>query len=119
MATWTEEQKKEIVDKYLARNPTPSNSVQIVEEIAEDLGLPKNSVRMALSNAKVYIKKTDAAVLDIQTSDKPARKSKQSSLDELAGAISKAGQEVDEAIVSKLTGKAAEYFVKVITGITR
>ena len=35
----------------------------------------------------------------------------------LIAALGDAGQEVDEEIISKLTGKASQYFTKVITAI--
>lgn len=124
MSTMDDETKQEIVDAYLKANPTPENSMDIVNELAEELGKSANSIRMILSNAGVYVKKTaKAATTTSKSSDsdevKTSRKSKQSSIDDLSDAIRNAGQEVDEAIVSKLTGKAAEYFNSIIRSISK
>lgn len=123
MSTMDDETKQEIVDAYLKANPTPENSMDIVNELAEELGKSANSIRMILSNAGVYVKKTAKAATTSKSSDsdevKTSRKSKQSSIDDLSEAIRSAGQEVDEAIVSKLTGKAAEYFNSIIRSISK
>ena len=45
------------------------------------------------------------------------RVSKAAAAEALIAALGDAGQEVDEEIISKLTGKASQYFTKVITAI--
>lgn len=111
---WTDESKAEAVELYEAANPTPETSMEIVKEIADDLGESPNGVRMILTKAGVYVKKTAAAKAG-GTGTKAVRVSKQDAQDALAAAITDAGQEVDEDVVSKLTGKAAQYFTKVLT----
>ena len=45
------------------------------------------------------------------------RVSKADAQDALTAALSDAGQSVDEDVISKLTGKAAQYFTGVITAL--
>lgn len=123
MSSIDDETKQEIIEAYQKANPTPENSMDIVNELAEELGKSANSIRMILSNAGVYVKKVAKTATTSKASDsdevKTSRKSKQSSIDDLSEAIRNAGQEVDDAIVSKLTGKAAEYFNSIIRSISK
>lgn len=108
MATWTDELKEEAVSLYLKGKPTPDNSMDIVGEVAEQMGFSPNSVRMILSKAGVYVTKSQAA----KTEKKAAgtRVSKESAHAALIEKLEAAGKEVNEEIISKLTGKAASYF---------
>lgn len=112
----TNPEHQEIIDRYLEADPTPETSLDIVAQIAEDLGKPKNSIRMILSNAKVYVKKTAAATVGSkgEGTDKAPRRSKQVALEELTALIVKLGQDPNEEIIAKLTGKAADYLANVI-----
>ena len=113
---WTDEKKQEAVDMYTAEEPTPENSMEIVKDIADQLEESPNGVRMILTKAGVYVRKTPApsggsgggggsrvSVADAQAA--------------VTSALSDAGQEVDAAIISKLTGKAANYFATIINNI--
>ena len=116
---WTDEAKAQAVEMYTAEEPTPENSMEIVKEIAAELGESPNGVRMILTRAGVYVKKTPAtkstssgggnggggsvSVADAQQAVKDA--------------ISDAGLEADDAIISKLTGKAANYFAEIINKV--
>jgi len=111
---WTDESKAEAVESYTDANPTPETSMEIVKQIADDLGESPNGVRMILTKAGVYVKKAPA-VKASGGSTGGTRVSKQAAQDALVAAITDAGQEVDEDVVSKLTGKAAQYFTKVLT----
>ena len=118
MATaWTEELKQEVIAKYEGAGPTPENSTEIIKDIAEEIEMSPNGVRMVLVQAGVYVKK-DASAPSAKTTkaagDKPARVSKESAIAELREAIEGAGKEVDDDILSKLTGKAAVYFLSVL-----
>lgn len=119
MAVWTDELKEKVKQMYLDAEPTAETSVEIIKDIAEDLEQSPNGVRQVLVQAGVYIKK-EAAAEKAKTSGKTSagegtkRVSKESQLDLLKEAIKAAGHEVDEDIVSKLTGKAATYFAKVL-----
>lgn len=115
--TWTEESKKEVVDRYLAEEPTAETSAEIVKTIAEDLEISPNGVRQVLIQAKVYVKKEAATSTGKSGGDKPASKrvSKESQIDALKAAIEAKGAKIDEDILSKLTGKAAAYFTEVLS----
>ena len=113
---WTDESKAEAVELYTQENPTPETSMEIVKDIADQLGESPNGVRMILTKAGVYVKKTPAAKSS-GGSTGGTRVSKQAAQDALVAAITDAGVEVDEDVVSKLTGKAAQYFTKVLTAV--
>lgn len=105
---WTDEKKQQAIEMYEERNPTSENSVEIVKEIATELEESANGVRMILSKAGVYIKKAPTA--SASSSEGSKRTSKAQALEDLRAAINDVGGEVDEDILGKLTGKAAQYF---------
>ena len=107
---WTDESKAQAISMYQEREPTPENSMEIVSEIAEELGESPNGVRMILSKAGVYVKKEPAAGANKTTKSASTRVSKEDAQAQLIAAIEAAGKEVDSDIISKLTGKAAIYF---------
>lgn len=109
--SWTDEAKEAVVSRYLEENPTPETTVEITKMLADELDVTTNGVRMVLSTAGVYIKKESGASKD--TADKPKRASKADSIAALTAAMEEAGHEIDESILDKLTGKAAQYFLKV------
>jgi hypothetical protein len=112
---WDDAKKKKVVDLYLAGEPTPENSMEIVKEIADDLDESPNGVRMILSKAGVYVTKTAAAKTSTaKSSTGTARVSKEDSQARLIAAINTIGATVDEEIISKLTGKAAVYLATII-----
>lgn len=115
--TWTDELKQEVIAKYEAAGPTPESSTEILKDIAEEIEMSPNGVRMVLVQAGVYVKKEAGAASKTKaatTGDKPARVSKESAIAELREAIEAAGKPVDDDILSKLTGKAAVYFLSVL-----
>jgi hypothetical protein len=121
MSDWTDELKAEVEARYLAAEPTPENSMDIVTEIAEELEKSPNGVRAILSKAGVYVKKVavksaspaaKTATADGET--KGTRVVKATAIADLCAAIKDAGQVVDDAIVQRMTGKAAVYFTEVI-----
>lgn len=118
---WTDEEKERAIAAYEAENPTPETSIEIVKQIAEDMGQTPNGVRMILTKAEVYIKKAEAAGKSggsAGTGDKPARVSKEDAQNSLTTAIEAAGAVADADIIVKLTGKAAVYLAGVITGLS-
>ena len=117
MSTWTDETKQEAIDMYVEENATPENSMEIVADIAEQLGQTPNGVRMILTKAGVYVKKSPATGASKSTGGGTARVSKADAAETLSAAISDAGQEVDNDIISKLTGKASVYFTGIINAI--
>lgn len=118
---WTDEKKAEAIKLYEDAEPTPENSMEIVKEVAEQLEETPNGVRMILSKAGVYIKKAPAAKAS-GGEDKKGKKggskrvSKEDAQNALCEAIEGLGLEVDEDIITKMTGKAAQYFTKVLKG---
>jgi hypothetical protein len=110
---WTPEKREEVVAAYEAANPTKENSTEIVKEIADDVEESVNGVRMILIRAGVYVKTTPAS----KASTGGTRVSKAAAQESLTAAIQDAGQEPDEEIISKLTGKAAVYLAGIIKAI--
>lgn len=115
---WDDDKKAAVIAAYEAQDPTPENSMEIVKEIAEEYEESPNGVRMVLTKAGVYVKKAPASGGgSSSTSSGGGRVSKQAAQDALVAALNDAGQPVEEEIISKLTGKAAQYFASVLTAI--
>ncbi len=110
---WTDESKAEAVELYTAENPTPETSMEVVKDIADALGESPNGVRMILTRAGVYVKKTPASKSNTKSTG-GGRVSKADAQEALSGALSDAGMEVDESIINKLTGKAAVYLTGIV-----
>jgi hypothetical protein len=108
---WTEELKAKVVKAYQDAEPTVDNTLDIVKNIANEIGKTSNGVRIILSKAGVYVKKTVASV---STDTKSTRVNKADAIETLKKTIEDAGKEVDDDICDRLTGKAAVYFTKII-----
>lgn len=111
---WNDEKKAKAVELYLAAEPTPETSVEIVKEIAKELEETTNGVRMILTKAEVYVKQAAKAggAKTAASGDKPKRVSKADSIQALKEVLEAEGVEVDMEIVEKLTGKQAVYFTE-------
>ncbi len=96
---------------------TPENYMEIVKGIAEELDESPNGVRMILTKAGVYVKKNTAAKSSSGTTGGGGgtRVSKAAAAEALIAVLGDAGQDVDEEIISKLTGKAAQYFTTLLS----
>ena len=115
---WTDEKKAEAIEAYQDAEPTPETSMEIVKEIADDLGESPNGVRMILTKAGVYVKKTPAASgSGTSSGGGSSRVSKAAAQEALVAVLTDVGAEIDNDIVEKLTGKAAEYFAGVMGAI--
>jgi hypothetical protein len=116
MATWTEELKTKVIEMYETAGPTPESSTEIIKDIAEEIEMSPNGVRMVLVQAGVYVKKeaSSSPSKTKTTGEGTKRVSKESSIAELKAALEDANKPVDEDILSKLTGKAAVYFLSVL-----
>jgi hypothetical protein len=112
--TWTDEIKEQAVQDYVAAEPTPENSMELVKEMADELGCTANGLRTVLSRAKVYVKKVPAAKAASSGGTTTKKVSKADAVQKLNSSIEALGLEPDESIISKLTGKAALYFAEVI-----
>jgi transposase-like protein len=115
---WTDEAKEQAIEMYQDAEPTPETSMEIVKDIAEELGESPNGVRMILTKAGVYVRKTPAAKSS-GGSTGGGRVSVADAQEKLTSALSDAGIEVDSAIIGKLTGKAAVYFTTVIDSLNK
>ena len=115
---WTDESKTQAIEMYTAEDPTPETSMEIVKIIADELEESPNGVRMILSKAGVYVKKTPSTTPSSTGNGGGTRVSKAAAQEDLIAAINDAGQDVDEDVISKLTGKAAQYFSGVIKALT-
>lgn len=117
MASWTDELKEQVIKMYQDADPTPETSTEIIKDIAEEIEMSPNGVRMVLVQAQVYVKKEAGAsgkTTAKKEGDAPKRVSKESAIADLKAAIESKGAAVDEDILSKLTGKAAVYFLSVL-----
>lgn len=118
MSDWTDELKQEVIEAYQAENPTPENSMEIVTKLAKEYDQTPNGVRVILSRAQVYVAKSPAKAGAAKSAEGGAKRvSKADAIESLTSAITDAEQEVDEEIINKLTGKAAQYFAGVIRSI--
>lgn len=124
MPEWNDELRNRVVKEYLASDPTPENSSEIVEEIAEGLGedYTVNGVRAILCKSKdtdgnsIYKKKT-AEGSSSNGESKTKRVNKADAIGALKLAIRKQEIDIDDDILGRLTGKAAVYFTGVINQI--
>ena len=117
---WDDDKKAAVIEAYEGADPTPENSMEIVKDLADEYEESPNGVRMILTKAGVYVKKTPAASSKSSggsTGGGGSRVSKAAAQEALVAALTDAGQEIDNDIVEKLTGKAAQYFAGVIAAI--
>lgn len=117
MTQWTDDLKARVIEMYESAEPTPETSTEIIKDIADEIEASPNGVRMVLVQAGVYVKKDASAS---KSSDKTSkgegskRISKESAIADLRSAIEAKGAAVDDDILSKMTGKAAVYFLGVL-----
>lgn len=128
---WTDELYAEMSSEYVSRiNEFPEDeragvSMEIVNELAKAKGVSPNGFRMKLSKEGVYVKKEAGKVSKPSTAEAKsggARTSKATAHAELRSAFTDAGLEedfLDEAIIDKLTGKAAAHLAEAIRKITK
>ena len=116
---WDDDKKAAVIAAYEEAEPTPENSMEIVKEIADEYEESPNGVRMILSKAGVYVKKTPATGSGTSSNggNGGSRVSKAAAQQSLVAALTDIGAEIDNDIVEKLTGKAAQYFAGVIAGV--
>ena len=113
---WEEEKKQQAIEMYTAEEPTPENSMEVVKSISTELGESPNGVRNILVRAGVYVKKTPAT-RSSSSKTNGGRVSVADAQATLANAIRDTGEEPDNSIISKLTGKAANYFAAIINKV--
>jgi len=113
---WTDEARQEVIEMYKAANPTPENTMDIVERIAKEVDKTPNRVRVLLSKAGEYVTK-EKKKADPKATDGAKRVSKQDSIDALNAKIEELGGEVDSSVTEKLTGKAAIYLLNLLNTV--
>lgn len=115
---WTDELKQQVVEAYESRNPTPENTVEICKEVAEEFEKTPNGVRLVLTRAGVYVKKTVSSSSGTSNSGGSKRVNKAEAIDSLKTKIKSLGQEVDNDICDRFTGKAAVYILGILNAVT-
>lgn len=115
---WTDELKAKVIEMYEQAGPTPESSTEIIKDIAEEIEMSPNGVRMVLVQAGVYVKKDSSAgsakTTKTASGEGSKRVSKEDSIASLRAAIEAKGAPIDDDILGKLTGKAAVYFATVL-----
>ena len=89
---WDDDKKAQAVSMYEEAEPTPETSMEIVKDIAEELDESPNGVRMILTKAGVYVKKTPAAKSSGGSTGGGTRVSKAAAAEALIAALGDAGQ---------------------------
>lgn len=121
MAQWTDALKEQAKQMYQEGNPTAENSAELLKQIAEELDMTPNGVRMVLVTAGVYVKKEptsgSASKAAASGSEGTKRVSKEVQLAALKAALVDNGATIDDEILDKLTGKAAAYLAECIRTI--
>lgn len=117
-SAWTDELKAKVIEMYEQAGPTPESSTEIIKDIAEEIEMSPNGVRMVLVQAGVYVKKDSSAgsakTTKTASGEGSKRVSKEDSIAALRAAIEAKGGPIDDDILGKLTGKAAVYFASVL-----
>ena len=115
---WTDELEAKVIEMYEQAGPTPESSTEIIKDIAEEIEMSPNGVRMVLVQAGVYVKKDSSAgsakTTKTASGEGTKRVSKEDSIAALKAAIEAKGGPIDDDILGKLTGKAAVYFASVL-----
>lgn len=126
---WTDEKKELVVAQYVeimenqfdTDEQRASASMEVVTQLAEEHGETPNGTRMILSRAGVYIKKAPTAKSSTPSAGSGGGKriNKAEAIQALRNSIAAIDPAlVQDEILDKLTGKAAAYFVEVITATT-
>ena len=123
MSQWTPELKQEVIARYQeimgndfeTDEDRANHSVDVVKQLATEYDKTVNGVRMILIKNDVYIKKPVAAKSTSTGSTGGKRVNKAEAQKELRNAIETIDADlVDNDIIEKLTGKAAQYFTTVM-----
>jgi uncharacterized protein YajQ (UPF0234 family) len=106
-----EELYKKGLEQFDTDEQRAEHTLDIVSDISEELGETVNSVRMLLVKRGVYVKKVAKAKPKTTSEGKATRFNKADAIQKLTNQIAAIDPEqVDEDILGKLTGKAANYF---------
>lgn len=113
----TDELRSEVISAYVEtmegypEEERPKVTMEVVAGIAEEFSLTPNSVRVILTNANVYIlKKIEPKATSAAAGGAGTRVNKDHAHKALTAALEAIGVvDVDQEVVTKLTGKAAQY----------
>ena len=118
----TDELRSEVISAYVEtmegypEEERPKVTMEVVAGIAEEFSLTPNSVRVILTNANVYIlKKVEPKATSAAAGGAGTRVNKDHAHKALTAALEAIGVvDVDQEVVTKLTGKAAQYLAACI-----
>lgn len=120
MATsrWEDEDfKAQVRAAYLETEPTPETNSEILQQMGLDFEVSPNSLRVFLAKenllAKKVVEPTAEGAKSATTGTK--RVSKEKVIGQLKDLIASKDKPVDNDILDKLTGKAAQYLIEVIS----
>lgn len=119
---WTDEKKKLVIAEYVdtmtneydTDEARAAATTEVCAELATIHGETPNGVISILNRAEVYIKKSAVRKTATKAGGTSTRVNKAEALQELTNLIKTIDAEVNDEIISKLTGKAALYFAGVI-----
>lgn len=121
MAPITDALREEVIQAYVEtiegypEEERPKVTMEVVNSIAQEFSLTPNSARVILTNAGVYILKKVEPKAAAASGGTGARVNKESAHKALVAALEAIGTEdVDMEVVTKLTGKAAQYLATCI-----
>lgn len=123
---WTDEKKAAVIEAYTQTMENEYDNdearyaanTDVLGELAEEHEESVNGVRIILSKAKVYVTKPKTAKA-AGTSGGTKRVNKAEAIQSLKNLISGVDAElVNDEILDKLTGKAAQYFSGVLLAVT-
>lgn len=116
---WTEELRKKVVEAYEEASPTAENTMEIVKDLANEFEKTPNGIRLVLTRAGVYVKKTPVSSGTKSTESTGSKRvNKAEAIAALKKKIESVGQSVDDDILDRLTGKAAVYIKEVLDAVT-
>ena len=106
---WTDELKAKVIEMYEQAGPTPESSTEIIKDIAEEIEMSPNGVRMVLVQAGVYVKKDSSAgsakTTKTASGEGSKRVSKEDSIAALKAAIEAKGGPIDRTFLANLLAK--------------
>lgn len=116
MALDDEGVKEAIREAYLSENPTSDTNSEILKKLGEDFQMSANSIRVFLAKENILVKKAQVETGGTKSPTTGTKRvSKEKVLGQLKELISSKGKPIDNDILDKLTGKAAQYLIEVIS----
>lgn len=115
MSQWEDEEFKEkLKQAYLDHEPTPETSQEIIADLGQEFLVSPNSIRVFLTKEGIYAKKEQTVKSETKEGSTTKRVSKGATITQLKELIESKNKPVDNEILDKLTGKAAQYFISIL-----